>query len=147
MISKIFLPKLQPRKPRYSSVSIEFKTEKKKYSSGGYFSISRKDEKERKKRWWRGRRQVDIAETTVTLIARKPAAEEETSLVNIEGIKATLLMEWAFKGRPTVSGHVRSPQDDQEKDRTCRGGRICGRRIPSVLNDHRFTRFRILFKI
>lgn len=33
---------------------------------------------------------VDTAETTVTLIARKPAAEEETSLVNIEGIKATL---------------------------------------------------------
>lgn len=38
------------------------------------------------------RRQVDTAET-VTLIARKPAAEEETSLVNIEGIKAALLME------------------------------------------------------
>lgn len=34
-----------------------------------------------------------------TLIAKKPAAEEETSLVNIEGIKATLLMEWALKDR------------------------------------------------
>lgn len=51
------------------------------------------------------RRQVDIAET-VTLIARKPAAEEETSLVNIEGIKATLLMEWAFKGRPGIGPFV-----------------------------------------
>ncbi|KAK1136491.1 hypothetical protein K0M31_001041 [Melipona bicolor] len=51
------------------------------------------------------RRQVDTAET-VTLIARKPAAEEETSLVNIEGIKATLLMEWAFKGRSGIGPFV-----------------------------------------
>lgn len=62
-------------------------------------------------------RQVDTGET-VTLIARKPAAEEETSLVNIEGIKATLLMEWAFKGRPGI-GAVRSPQDDQKDRRVC----------------------------
>ncbi|EGI69043.1 hypothetical protein G5I_02211 [Acromyrmex echinatior] len=48
----------------------------------------------------------DIAEP-VTLIARKPAAEEETSLVNIEGIKATLLMEWALKGRAGIGRAVR----------------------------------------
>lgn len=43
---------------------------------------------------------------TVTLIARKPATEEETFLVNIEGIKATLLMEWAFKGRLGIGPFV-----------------------------------------
>lgn len=36
---------------------------------------------------WGGR---SIQPGPVTLIAKKPAAEEETSLVNIEGIKATL---------------------------------------------------------
>lgn len=52
-------------------------------------------------RWCKDKGKVDIAEP-VTLIARKPATEEETSLVNIEGIKATLLMEWAFKGRAGI---------------------------------------------
>lgn len=80
-------------------VSIEFKTKK---DAGVTFRFRGKTRKKERKKEKVARRQVDIAETTVTLIARKPAAEEETSLVNIEGIKATLLMEWAFKGRPGI---------------------------------------------
>lgn len=69
---------------------------------------------------------VDTAETTVTLIARKPAAEEETSLVNIEGIKATLLMEWAFKGRPGIGPFVHRTMTSTRIERWREGS---GRRV------------------
>ncbi|TGZ38403.1 Uncharacterized protein DBV15_06728 [Temnothorax longispinosus] len=74
-------------------------------SRGAKFSDRQPRQSDLSSGFRREMRDKDIAEP-VTLIARKPAAEEETSLVNIEGIKATLLMEWALKGRAGIGRAV-----------------------------------------